>query len=165
MDQRPQKSALYYVEFAGEAFMLAPNPVKTYPAFNSFLTAFRDWARHRKLIRQCRQRLDACDSQEIARIARDVGLSSSDLRHMAELGPDAAKQLLERMALLHLDPDALAKSEPSTMRDLQRLCSNCESKKQCQRDLLLASGDQAWRHYCPNADTLDALQSDAANAR
>ena len=145
--------------------MLAPNPVKTYPAFNSFLTAFRDWARHRKLIRQCRQRLDACDSQEIERIARDVGLSPSDLRHMAELGPDAAKQLLDRMALLHLDPDALAKSEPNTMRDLQRLCSNCESKKQCQRDLLLASDDQAWRHYCPNADTLDTLQSEAANAR
>ena len=79
--------------------MLAPNPVKTYPAFNSFLTAFRDWARHRKLIRQCRQRLDACDGQEIARIARDVGLSPSDLRHMADLGPDAAKQLLERMEI------------------------------------------------------------------
>ena len=87
----PKNRRFIMCESAGEAFMLAPNPVKTYPAFNSFLTAFRDWVRHRKLIRQCRQRLDACDSQEIARIARDVGLSPSDLRHMAELGPDAAK--------------------------------------------------------------------------
>jgi hypothetical protein len=69
------------------------------------------------------------------------------------------------MALLHLDPDALAKSEPSTMRDLQRLCSSCESKKQCQFDLFFASGDQTWRHYCPNVGTLDALQSKATNAR
>lgn len=145
--------------------MLASNPVKTHPAFNSVIAAFRDWVRNRKLIRQCRQRLDACDKNEIARIARDVGLSSSDLREMEQLGPDAAKPLLDRMAVLHLDADALAKSDPSTMRDLQRLCSSCVSKKRCQRDLLLVPDDPMWRHYCPNADTLDALQSESANAR
>jgi hypothetical protein len=145
--------------------MLASNPVRTYSVFNSVIAAFREWVRNRKLIRQCRQRLDACDKNEIARIARDVGLSSSDLREMAALGPDAAQQLLDRMAVLHLDADALAKSEPSTMRDLQRLCSSCVSKKRCQRDLLLTPDDPMWRHYCPNAGTLDALQSEAANAR
>jgi hypothetical protein len=34
--------------------MLASNPVKTDPAFNSVIVAFRDWLRNRKLIRQCR---------------------------------------------------------------------------------------------------------------
>jgi hypothetical protein len=145
--------------------MLASNPVKSYPVFNSVIAAFRDWVRKRKLIRQCRQRFDACDKDEIARIARDVGLSSSDLRQMAELGPDAAKLLLDRMTVLHLDADALAKSDPSTMRDLQRLCSSCVSKKQCQRDLVLVPDDPMWRQYCPNAGTLDALQGEAANAR
>ena len=144
--------------------MLASNPVKNDPAFNSDIVAFRDWLRNRKLIRQCRQKLDACDKNEIAHIARDVGLSSHDLREMAQLGPDAAKQLLNRMAVLHLDADALAKSEPTTMRDLQRLCSSCVSKKRCQRDLLLVPNDPMWRHYCPNAGTLDTLQSEAANA-
>ena len=84
---------------------------------------------------------------------------------MAKLGPDAAKLLLERMAALHLDAEAVAKSEPATMRDLQRLCSMCASKRQCQFDFLLMPDDPKWRHYCPNADTLDALQSEAANAR
>ena len=144
--------------------MLASNPVQTYPAINSVIAAFREWVRRRKLIRQCRQRLDACDENEIASIARDVGLSPNDLRQMAKLGPDAAKLLLDRMAVLHLDADALAKSDPSTMRDLQRLCSSCVSKKQCQRDLLLVPDDPMWRHYCPNAGTLDALKSEAANA-
>jgi len=145
--------------------MLASNPAKTTPAFNSFITSFRGWVRQRKLIRQCRQRLDACDSSELARIARDVGLSSDDLRHMAELGPDAAKLLLDRMAVLHLDPDALAKDDPTTARDMQRLCSSCVSKKRCQRDLLLTPDDPLWREYCPNAGTLGELQSEAANAR
>jgi hypothetical protein len=148
-----------------EAFMLASNPAKTDPAFSSVFASFRGWLHNRKLIRVCRQRLDACDKNEIARIARDVGLSPHDLREMAALGPDAAKQLLDRMDALHLDADALANSDPTTMRDLQRLCSSCVSKKRCQRDLLLVPDDPMWRHYCPNADTLDALQSESTNAR
>jgi hypothetical protein len=145
-----------------EVAMLASNPIKTYPAFKSFIAAFRDWVRHRQLISQCRQRLDACDSHEIARIAHDVGLSPYDLRQMAELGPEAAQQLLDRMAILHLDADLLAKSDPNTMRDMQRLCSSCVAKKRCQRDLMLTPDDPMWRHYCPNADTLDILQSESA---
>jgi len=152
--------------------MLASNSVKTDSDFNSVFETFRGWLHNRKLFRQCRQRLDACDKNEITRIARDVGLSSHDLSEMAALGPDAAKQLLDRMDALHLEADALAKNEPSTMRDLQRLCSSCVrlcsscvSKKRCQRDLLLVPDDPMWRHYCPNADTLDALQSETANAR
>jgi hypothetical protein len=145
--------------------MLAPSAAKTYPAVNSIIAVFRGWVRYRKLIRQCRQRLEACDTNEIARIARDVGLSSSDLRHMAELAPDAAQQLLDRLAVLHLDADILAKREPSTMRDMQRLCSSCVSKKRCQLDLMLVPNDPAWRQYCPNAGTLDAVQSEATTVR
>jgi hypothetical protein len=145
--------------------MLASNPVKRHPVFNSVFAAVGDWVRKRRLIGQCRQRLDQCDSHEIAHIASDVGLSANDLRRMAKLGPDAAKLLLDRMAALHLDAEAVAKSEPGTMRDLQRLCSTCVNKKKCQFDLLLVPDDPMWWQYCPNAGTLDALQSEAANAR
>jgi hypothetical protein len=140
--------------------MLAPNSPKTYPAFSALVAAVRDWARQRRLNRQSRQRLFACDSDEIARIAHDIGLSSQELRHMAALGPDAARLLLERMALLHLDPEALTERAPGTMRDMQRLCSNCFAKNRCERDLVLIPNDPDWRQYCPNADTLDALQSE-----
>jgi len=145
--------------------MLGPNPVQTNPAAKSFVAAFRDWMRHRRLIRQCDARLAACDNDEIARIAHDVGLSSSDLRQMAKRGPDAAQQLLDRMAALHLDANAIAKNEPAAMRDMQRLCTNCVDKKRCQRDLVLSPNSPVWHHYCPNADTLDELQREAANDR
>jgi len=144
--------------------MLASNPVRTFPV-KSLLAAFRDWMRHRRLISQCRERLDACDQNEIARIAHDVGLSPEDLCRLSHLGPDAAELLLERMHALHLDTDAIAKHDPSTMRDLQRLCSSCMAKGRCQRDLLLTPDDPKWRQYCPNADTLDALRSESANIR
>ena len=145
--------------------MLASNPVKRYPVSNSVLAAFGDWVSKRRLVSQCRQRLDECDSQQIAQIATDVGLSPDELRRLVKLGPDAAKLVLERMAALHLDAEAIAKSEPATMRDLQRLCSTCASKKQCKFDLLLIPDDPKWWQYCPNAGTLDALQSEAANTR
>ena len=161
----PENQEINHSTIQKGAAMLATNPVKTFPTFKSFIAAFRNWVHHRQLISQCRQRLDACDNVELARIAQDVGLSPHELRAMAELGPDAAKQLLDRMAVLHLDANALAKSEPSTLRDMQRLCSSCAAKGRCQRDLVLTPNDQMWRHYCPNADTLDALQSEAANVR
>ena len=144
--------------------MLALDPVKKYPVFDSVSAAVGDWVRKRRQIRQFSQRLDQCDSHEIANIARDAGLSSNDLRRMAKLAPDAAKLLLQRMTMLHLDAEAVTRSEPATMRDMQRLCSMCASKRQCRFDLLLIPDDAKWRQYCPNADTLDALQSEAANA-
>ena len=142
--------------------MLAP---ETNPTPKSLVAAVRDWVRHRRLIRQCNARLDACDNDEIARIAHDVGLSASDLRHMAKRGPDAAQGLLDRMAALHLDAHAVAKNEPAAMRDMQRLCTNCIDKKRCQRDLVLSPSSPVWHHYCPNADTLEELRRETANDR
>lgn len=143
--------------------MLAPNPVKTYPALSAFVEAFRDWRRQRRLLRQCRGRLDACDRHEVDRIAHDLGMSSSELWNLAAKGPNAAQEVLDRLNALHLDAKVIAASEPGTMRDMQRLCSTCLSKKRCRHDLLFCPDDPVWRQYCLNADTFYALKAEAAN--
>jgi hypothetical protein len=145
-----------------ESCMLASNPAKRYPVSDC---AFADLLPRRRLIGQCRQRLGECDRHEIARIAADVGLSANELLRMAKPGPNAAKLRPERMAALHRDAETMGKSEPGTMRDLPRLRPNCASKKRCQRDLIHDPDDPMWRQYCPNAGPLNALQSEAANAR
>ena len=145
--------------------MLAPSSVKIHPLFDSLIVAYCDWARNRRLDRQSRQRLDECDRYEVARMAREAGLSPMELSRMSKLGPDAAKLLLDRMAALHLDSETLAQTNPSTMRAVQRLCSSCTSKKRCQRNLIHDRDIPVWRKYCPNVGTLDALQSEAANTR
>jgi hypothetical protein len=145
--------------------MLVSTPAKSYPAFGSLIAAFREWVRQRRLLSQCRRRLEACDNREIERIAQDVGLSADELHHLAGRGPEAARLLFERLSALNLDAVALAKSDTSTMRDLQRLCSTCVSKKRCQLDLMLLADDPHWRQYCPNTATLDALRSETAGAR
>lgn len=136
--------------------MLTASQLKPYSFFNSLIVAVRDWGR---------DRLDDCASYEIELMARDIGLSPSELRRMSKLKPGAAKLLLERMAALHLNPETLTKTDPSTMLGLQRLCSNCSSKRRCQRDLVRRRDNPVWRQYCPNACTLEDLQFEAANAR
>ena len=62
--------------------------------FNSMIAAVCDWTRHH---------IDDCASYEIERMARDVGLSPSELRRMSKLKADAAKLVMERMAALRLN--------------------------------------------------------------
>jgi positive regulator of sigma E activity len=47
--------------------------------------------------------------------------------------------------------------EPHVMRDLQRACTLCASKRRCGRDLAANPSGPAWEAYCPNASTLHAL--------
>jgi len=64
------------------------------------------------------------------------------------------------MAVVHLEPKAVAQSDPATFRDLQRVCAMCGFKYRCARDLAVETLDpawQKWRNYCPNATTLSAL--------
>jgi len=82
------------------------------------------------------------------------------LRTLASYGPNAAELLNRRMAALRIDPDRVL--DLFTLRDLQRLCTTCRSRKQCARDLADPSGDRAengqdWQDYCPNAATLNML--------
>ena len=131
-----------------------------YPVFKSAFLAMRVWLHRWNPARQNARSLDDCDSNEVDRIAQDLGLSRVKLSQLARLRPDAAKLLLKRLEKLHLDAKNLAVSEPAVMRDMQRLCSLCMSKGQCQREL--AHGDiSAWRDYCPNENTLIALQQGA----
>jgi hypothetical protein len=104
--------------------------------------------------------LAALDPREVSAIALDLGLSDQDLRAIAAQGPQAARQLIDRMAALSLDAASIANMHPDVMRDMQRLCSLCAVKSRCTHDLA-AHNDARWPDYCPNAPTLQALQASA----
>lgn len=105
--------------------------------------------------------LDNC-GDDLGRIARDVGLSCSELRTIAAKRPDAADQLKLRLEALHLDHAALSRADPMLVRDLERVCTVCGSKRRCTRDWLRHPDDSEWRRYCPNATTLESLDSGPA---
>jgi hypothetical protein len=51
------------------------------------------------------------------------------------------------------------RADPLIMRDLERVCTLCGSKRRCERDLAAHPDDEVWRTYCPNAPTLEALSA------
>lgn len=98
--------------------------------------------------------LERCGT-DIRRIAADSGLSVADLRRLVPLGSSAAALLPHMMEALYLDRAA---TPLEVLRDLQRVCSLCRNKAECACELARGSADTTYVDYCPNADTLRALQ-------
>jgi hypothetical protein len=91
------------------------------------------------------------------RMAHDIGVSASELHDLASRGPQSADLLCRRMEVLDLDQNEVAHTERATFQDLQRVCSMCDCKKRCARDLARNPDDPVWKDYCSNAQTLTAL--------
>ena len=106
--------------------------------------------------------LDGCGPFEMERIARDVGVSAADLSIFAGKWPDAADLLYWRMNEIKLDRIEVTHTDPQVMRDLQRVCTVCASKRRCEHALANNPSDPAWQKYCPNATTLSALAAERA---
>ena len=103
--------------------------------------------------------LRSCGEKEVERIARDSGISASDLPALVRLGPNASDLLERRMAALDLDQVEVSAIAPETFRDLQRVCSFCQSHRRCLRDLAHGPAKPDWRDYCPNVEALMALDA------
>ena len=111
---------------------------------------YRNWA-HRGSELRC------CVDEEMARMAGDVGLTPAELRQLARRDPGAADLLRRRLAAIDLDQSEVARYEPQTLHDLQRVCTLCQYHRRCARDLAHDAADPSWKGYCPNAETLIAL--------
>jgi hypothetical protein len=100
-----------------------------------------------------------CSPAELERIARDVGVSAHELHVLAGKWPEAAEPMTRRAAALGLDVREIGRKDPLVMRDLQRVCSLCDSKPRCERDLARDPNDPGWQDYCQNAVSLGAPES------
>jgi len=76
--------------------------------------------------------------------------------------------LLRRMAVLNIEPVEVDSADPLLFRELQGLCTLCQSKGPCACDLArddADTGSRDWREYCPNAATIGLLsRTDQARA-
>jgi hypothetical protein len=98
--------------------------------------------------------LAGCDALEVARVAQDLGISAADLRALASRDKTSADLLTRRLETLRLDPTSV---DPALMRDLQRCCSNCDSKQLCAHELEDKPRAASWPKYCPNEETIAAI--------
>jgi len=136
--------------------MLAlPGGQKSWSPTKAVSQWWRDWTRRSSALSE----LKCWGEDEVERVAKDVGVSASELRRLASLGPGSADLLLRRMAALDLDRNEVSRTEPRTFQDLQRVCTMCNSHRRYKRVLARDSPDPAWQDYCPNAATLMALNA------
>jgi hypothetical protein len=122
------------------------------------IDGMRQWWRNWRVNSRVAE-LACCGDYEVERMARDLGMPASELRELADHGPEAADLLARRMAALNLDGNEVGATAPGTLQDLQRLCTLCESHRRCARDLGRDPDDKAWEDYCPNVAMLKLLNS------
>jgi hypothetical protein len=118
---------------------------------------FSDWIRHRRE----RAELEALGNDEFGRLAHDIGVSSGELQRMVEAGHDPAR-LSEMLRALGLDEAVLRRAEPAMLRDMQRLCSLCDTTGTCRHALDAGIAPTTYRSFCVNAATLEALKAEQA---
>ena len=82
------------------------------------VSGMRQWWQNWRRANSSLSELVCCGEYEAERMAHDLGLPVSELRKLAEHGPEAADLLTRRMAELNLDSNEVAAVVPRTLQDL-----------------------------------------------
>src|SRR5262249_58868735 len=67
--------------------------------------------------------LKCCGEEEVERMAKDIGVSASQLRRLSRLCPHSAGLFLRRVAAPHPHPHQVARAPPPTSPDLPPVCT------------------------------------------
>lgn len=126
---------------------------KPHPVVRLLADTFANWLNHRRELSEVRQ----LDTTEFNRIASDLRVTPGVLDLLVHRGPHAADELPKLLKALGIDQADLARSEPLVLRDMERVCAMCASKRQCSRDLAAGTSAGHYEDYCGNAPTIDGL--------
>ena|SRR5690348_648970 len=96
---------------------------------------------------------------EMPAIARDLGLTELQLRALALQEPGVPQHLKRMVAALEMT-DKFELADATLSRDMQSLCSLCNNKRRCGRELRGGTAPQSFHDFCPNAHNLSALRGD-----
>ncbi|WMT73396.1 hypothetical protein [Bradyrhizobium sp. Ash2021] len=94
---------------------------------------------------------------EFEEIARDLNLSPPELYLLSSRGYLSGELLEKRLKEFGLSPELVKRQHPEVLRDLQRVCGLCSETKRCAREFEHPAAHSDRLDYCPNAQTLKAL--------
>ncbi|WP_065751672.1 hypothetical protein [Bradyrhizobium paxllaeri] len=126
---------------------------KPYPNVSRMVDIFGEWLKHRRERREMRE----MDAANFGQIASDLRMSSADLEALVRRGPHAADELPKMLTALGIDQESLLRTEPLVLRDMERVCSMCIHKRQCDKDLAAGTAAAHYQEYCGNAPTIDGF--------
>lgn len=133
-----------------------PRLEQQYPTVRPLIIAVATWCRNRTCGSR-RSDLERCAPADVEYIARDLGVSVSDLHELDRMG-DQPLLLPRMLAALEIDAAELVRTEPATVRDMQRVCALCDCKPRCRAELRDGDAAVTYEGFCPNALTLKGLQ-------
>jgi transcriptional regulator with XRE-family HTH domain len=120
------------------------------PRLEQLIGTFTGWLNHRRELNELHQ----LDRAELDRIAGDLQVSSRALEELVEKGPHSADELMGLLKALGIDQDALARTQPTVLRDMERVCALCQHKRECDQDIETGTAAERYQTYCPNASTI-----------
>ena len=126
-------------------------------AFEPVMHVIVQWVRLCRIALGARDELAVASPEEVARIARELGVRPPELAQAVAQWPSNADLLRRMMIALGIDPDAPALKDHAVVSELQRLCASCCQKAECTRDLAAGTAAETFYAYCPNAKTLDSI--------
>ena len=121
------------------------------------LKAIADWVSNYRNAIGLKNEFSMCGPDEVMRMAKDIGVTPSQLQELVRKGPDSAKLLKSMLIALHVDPKIIAGMDPLVMRELKWLCITCSNKKRCQHELAKGTATEHFHEFCPNAVSIDEL--------
>ncbi|RXH41030.1 DUF6455 family protein [Bradyrhizobium zhanjiangense] len=126
---------------------------RPYPIVQDLIESFAGWLKHRREMNEMRQ----LDRADFDRIASDLRIAPDDLEELVRHGKHAADELPKMLEQLGINVEGLGRAQPLLLRDMERVCSLCNQKGQCDRDLADGTAAESYHGYCANAATLESL--------
>jgi hypothetical protein len=126
---------------------------RPYPIVQDLIESFASWLKHRRELNEMRQ----LDRSDFNRIANDLRIAPDDLEELVRHGRHAADELPKMLEQLGISAKGLGRAQPLLLRDMERVCSLCHHKAQCDRDLTEGTAAENYHGYCGNAATLESL--------
>lgn len=101
--------------------------------------------------------LDEVPAAERRRMLAELGLDGADAALLRGPRGEADQLLPKALHAAGLDRDALDREAPAVVRDMEIACLRCRDWRRCRHDFARDPLNDAWRAYCPNADTIASL--------
>jgi hypothetical protein len=139
------------------AMITRENERQSYPLVESALKAIADWVTSYRKAIGFNNEFGMCGPDEVMRMAKDIGVTPSQLQELVRKGPDSANLLKRMLVALHVDPKIIADMDPLVMREMQWLCITCNNKKRCEHELAKGTATKHFHEFCPNAVSIDEL--------
>ena len=133
------------------------NKLPSYPLVELAVEAIANWVTSYRNVVGFNNEFDMCRPDEVMRMAKDIGVTSSQLQELARNGADSANLLKRMLVALHVDPKVIADMDPLVMREMKWLCITCSNKRQCEHELAMGTAAEHFQKYCPNAVSIDEL--------